>query len=109
MNNEIYIRRILVSPNLSVSLRKQKRDYQNIRWDIVFQRGDGWTLAAPSALESEAYEMYKEAWVGFARFEDRVFLPIALYRSSFDTVGQSLLRIRQGEIAAGSDVNEESQ
>ena len=84
MNNEVYIRQILVGPSIAVSLRRQRRQYPNIRWDIVFQRGDRWTLAAPSALESEAYEMYKEAWVGFARYEDRVFLPIALYR----TVGQ---------------------
>ena len=94
MDNEIYIRRILVSKNLVVSLRKQKRDYQNIRWDIVFQRGDGWTLAAPSALESEAYEMYKDVWVGFARWGDKVFSPMELYRP---------------RVAAGSHVNEESQ
>lgn len=88
MDNEVYVRRILVSPNVAVSLRKQRRQYPNIRWDVIFQRGDGWTLAAPSVLESKAYEMYKDAWVGFARYGDQVFLPIVMYRSSFDSVGQ---------------------
>lgn len=80
MHAEVYIRRILVSQNVGVSLRKQRRQYPNIRWDVVFQRGDGWTLAAPFCLESEAYELYKDAWIGFARPNDQVFFPIELCR-----------------------------
>lgn len=46
--------------------------------DIIFIRGDGWTLAASADLESVAYELWKSEWIGFVR-EDCIVHPISEY------------------------------
>jgi hypothetical protein len=58
---------------------KEIRDMADIVPDIIFVRGDGWTLAAPPKFEAVAYNMWRDKWVGFVRCPELVIDDIANY------------------------------
>jgi len=50
---------------------------------IVFIRSDGWMLGTPAQFERVAYNMWKEAWVGFCRVPNDIILDISEYEEDF--------------------------
>lgn len=71
--------RVIVSGTGEATTNQQARDRYNVVPDIVFLRGDGWTLGAPKQFETVAYAMWRNEWVGFMRRGDKVATPIARY------------------------------
>lgn len=47
--------------------------------DVIFIRGDGWSLAAPSQFESVAYGMWSDEWVAFMRKPEIEAKPMSEY------------------------------
>lgn len=44
--------------------------------DIMFIRDDGWTLGAPLTLESVAFGLWSDKWIGYTYLPKRNFKPI---------------------------------
>lgn len=63
----------------SVSPEDAKKRF-GIEWRVIFIRDDGWCLGAPLFLERVAYEMWKNAWIGFVRRSSGKVRPISEYR-----------------------------
>ena len=56
--------RVMVNSNgASVSAGRAKTIYK-VESDVVFIRGDGWTLGAPARLREEAHSTWPDLWVG---------------------------------------------
>lgn len=47
--------------------------------DIAFLRKDGWVLGAPAHLESAAYGLWPDEWVGFCTVSEAEYKPMSLY------------------------------
>ena len=64
----------------AVSGLRARRDYE-IMPDVIFIRGDGWTLGAPKEFAAVAFGIWFDSWVGFVlRAEPEKAKPISEYR-----------------------------
>lgn len=69
---------ILNAEGEAVSFRRA----QETNWitpDVIFIREDGWSLGAPGWLESVAYKMWADEWIGFIRRDKNTALPMTAY------------------------------
>ncbi len=74
--------RVMISEHEAISAMRAKREHgielDNI--EIVFVRGDGWTLGTPKQFEKEAFDMWAGHWVQFMRCSTgNVVFPISEY------------------------------
>lgn len=69
---------VVDSEGQAVNSRRATFEY-GVRTDIVFLRGDGWTLGAPKHLESVAYSLWRDEWTHFCRRPGLAWVPIAKY------------------------------
>lgn len=73
--------RVLVNDNGDAVPSQQALVVLKIIPDVVFLRKDGWTLGAPERLETLAFRMWEDEWIGFARTtkDGSKFSPIQEY------------------------------
>jgi len=69
---------VVDSEGLGTTPERAKNEY-SITSDIMFLRGDGWTLGAPTVFENVAYTMWQREWTHFARTNDTDWQPISKY------------------------------
>jgi hypothetical protein len=55
------------------------KNLQKFAPHIMFIRNDGWILAASPKFEKVAYELWKDAWVGFVKCPDEIIEDIVDY------------------------------
>ena len=70
--------RVLVNPDCAVDPKRARNDY-NVEPDIIFIRNDGWSLAAPSFLERDAFGLWENEWTHFMRRPEKEAKPISEY------------------------------
>ena len=70
--------RVLVNHGYAVDSKRARNDY-NVEPDIIFIRNDGWSLAAPSSLERDAFGMWENEWTHFMRRPETEAKPISEY------------------------------
>ena len=64
--------RVLVSADgTATTPGKALKDY-GVRYDVVYVRDDGWTLAAPQALDLVAYALWSDHWLVKVRLPGRL-------------------------------------
>lgn len=72
--------RVVINSAGSATTSEHARVRYGITPDIVFLRGDGWTLGAPEDFERVAYAMWRDEWVGFMRRTAKQATPIVEYQ-----------------------------
>lgn len=73
------VRVIVDSEGLGVPPSRAQALY-GITPDVIFLRGDGWTLGAPTKFEHVAYTMWQREWTHFAYANDTAWQSISSYR-----------------------------
>lgn len=58
--------RVMISLDEAVPPRRAREDH-GINPDVIFIRGDGWSLGAPAHLETAAERQWADAWVAYIR------------------------------------------
>jgi len=76
--------RVMVNPDQAVPSRMAREKF-NVEPDIIFIREDGWSLAAPSRLETLAFAAWADRWTHFVRCPDQNPSPISEYSLNLRT------------------------
>jgi hypothetical protein len=75
INAEGPIRVLCAADGHATDARQAERLY-GVRWEIVFLRGDGWSLGAPRGpLAAVAERLWAEHWTHWMRRGDRAMRP----------------------------------
>jgi hypothetical protein len=72
--------RVVISAEGEATTSRRAREEHGITPDVVFLRGDGWSLGAPWWFESIAYREWADEWVGYMRRPGGP-RPISLYEA----------------------------
>lgn len=75
--------RVMISEHEALG-SKRARELHGTVPDVVFLRGDGWSLGAPKELEYAAYRTWPDQWVGFMICPETAARPISEYGAAIE-------------------------
>lgn len=71
--------RVVINFEGEATSSRRAREVFGVSPDVVFLRNDGWMLGAPASLESVAFKIWRNEWIGFVRRPNQKFSPIKEY------------------------------